>query len=204
MPLFLSYCLSVKQIEQLRYKAQGAGDIWLKQIKTTFIDPRMPSWISAQDVSTYHLLLTLWLSLHHLQLCFLWIAAQLGEAESAISPPDHPHPVPTQVAPQEISPSQSPIHRAAAPVPVWVIIGLPACLGAHDRRPGVAKMGKGSLLTKKTMITSVSRTQPDKTVPMGPGYLPSREKGNTGLGLFEFSREEVLTVSPSVATNAWR
>lgn len=59
----------------------------------------------------------------------------------------------------------------------------------------MASMGKGSLLTKNTMIASVSRMQPDQTVPLGPGHLPNREKGNTGLGLFEFSREEALAVS---------
>lgn len=54
---------------------------------------------------------------------------------------------------------------------------------------------KGSLLTIKTTTASVSRRQPDKGVPMEPGYLPNREKAKIGLGLSEFSRKEVLTVS---------
>ncbi|XP_050006794.1 uncharacterized protein [Alexandromys fortis] len=46
-----------------------------------------------------------------------------------------------------------------------------ASLGAQDRRPGVMNGEKGSLLTRKTTMASVSRMQPDKAVPVEPGYL---------------------------------
>lgn len=46
--------------------------------------------------------------------------------------------------------------------------------------------------------------QLDKTVPMESGCLPNREKGNTGRGLSEFSREEVLTESLWLLTLADR
>lgn len=68
--------------------------------------------------------------------------------------------------------------------------------GSTGQETGVMNGEKGSLLTRKTTMASVSRMQPDKAVPVEPGYLPNREKAKTGLGLSEFSREEVLTVSP--------
>lgn len=66
---------------------------------------------------------------------------------------------------------------------------------AWEHRTGDPGREKGSLLTIKTTMASASRRQPDKGVPVEPGYLPSREKAKIGLGLSEFSREDVLTVS---------
>lgn len=119
----------------------------------------MPSWIAAQDVSIYSLCLTP--SSFHLQLCFLWIPALLGEAESAIFPSCPQHSVPTQVAPRDLTPPPP-----SRELQLMRLCGsLQAGLGAHDRGPGVGDMRKGSCLTVKTMITSVSRMQRTKQSP---------------------------------------